>query len=120
MAGGLERVGLASHDERDGEALVERLEHEGWVVREASARRGVALSLTKAGQRLVAQLLAAREASLSRLLDHLSDSQLVQIATAAEAVLAAQTNSRADLERLCRLCHRTHCPDCPVASSAPD
>jgi MarR family transcriptional regulator, negative regulator of the multidrug operon emrRAB len=99
--------------------LVERLEHEGWVAREASTRRGVALSLTKAGQRLVAQLSAAREASLSRLLDHLSDSQLVQIASAAEAVLAAQTTSRADLERLCRLCHRPHCPDCPVASAAP-
>jgi MarR family transcriptional regulator, negative regulator of the multidrug operon emrRAB len=98
--------------------LVERLEHEGWVERRAAAGRGVALSLTKSGQKAVGQLLKARETSLRQLLDHLPDSQLREIAGAAEAVLGAQTESRLDLERLCRLCHRAHCPSCPVSGTA--
>jgi DNA-binding MarR family transcriptional regulator len=98
--------------------LVERLEHEGWVERRATAGRGVALALTRSGQKAVAQLLKARDTNLQRLLDHLPDSQLREIAGAAEAVLAAQTESRLDLERLCRLCHRAHCPNCPVSGTA--
>jgi hypothetical protein len=41
------------------------------------------------------------------------------MAAAAEVVLAAQTEDRHDLERLCRLCDRDRCPDCPVAATAP-
>ena len=98
--------------------LVERLEAQGWVERRTATGRGVALWLTPAGQTTEAKLLEARDASLRRLLDPLPEAQLHQIAAAAETVLAAQTDSRIDLERLCRLCHRTHCPDCPVERAA--
>ncbi len=100
--------------------LVERLEQAGWVARRAANGRGVALSLTTAGETVVAEILRARDASLARLLSALSAAQLRQVAAAAEVVLAAETDGRRDLERLCRLCHRDHCPDCPVAAAAPD
>jgi DNA-binding MarR family transcriptional regulator len=100
--------------------LVERLEEAGWVARRAANGRGVALSLTAAGENVTAELLRARDASLARLLSPLSASQVRQMAAAAEVVLAAQTDGRHDLERLCRLCDRDHCPDCPVAAEAPD
>jgi DNA-binding MarR family transcriptional regulator len=99
--------------------LVERLEDAGWVERRAANGRGVALSLTPSGEQVVADLLQARDTSLGRLLSSLSASQLREMAAAAEVVLAAQTDGRHDLERLCRLCDRDHCPACPVAASAP-
>jgi DNA-binding MarR family transcriptional regulator len=99
--------------------LVERLERAGWVERRDSVGRGVALSLTRSGQKAVAELLEARDAGLRRLLEGLADAELDDLATSAELVLGAQTAGRLDLERLCRLCHRDHCPDCPVAGAAP-
>ena len=98
--------------------LVERLEHAGWVERRAADGRGAALSLTKSGQRAVAELLEARDESLRRLLNDLPDAQLADMSNAARAVLAARTDSRLDLERFCRLCHRDHCQDCPTAGAA--
>jgi MarR family transcriptional regulator, negative regulator of the multidrug operon emrRAB len=98
--------------------LVERLEREGWVERRAADGRGVALFLTPSGEQVVAKLLEARDTGLQRLLDPLSESQVQELAAAAEAVLAARTDDRMDLERFCRLCHRSHCPDCPVAAAA--
>jgi DNA-binding MarR family transcriptional regulator len=100
--------------------LVERLEDAGWVARRAANGRGVALSLTPSGEKVVADLLQARDTSLGQLLGTLSPLQLRDMAAAAEVVLAAQTENRHDLERLCRLCHRDRCPDCPVAAVAPD
>jgi DNA-binding MarR family transcriptional regulator len=100
--------------------LVGRLEDAGWVARRAANGRGVALSLTASGEKVVADLLRARDSSLAQLLGSLSASQLRDMAAAAEVVLAAQTEDRHDLERLCRLCHRDRCADCPVAAMAPD
>src|ERR671914_299457 len=40
--------------------LVERLEDAGWVARRAANGRGVALSLTPSGEKVVAELLQAR------------------------------------------------------------
>ena len=100
--------------------LVERLEGEGWVERREAAGRGVALFLTPAGETVVAELLQARDATIKQLLDPLPESQIMKLADAAEIVLAAQTDSRLALERLCRLCHRTHCPGCPVAGAGPE
>lgn len=100
--------------------LVERLEDAGWVARRAANGRGVALTLTASGEKVVADLLRARDSSLEQLLASLSASQLRDMAAAAEVVLAARTEDRHDLERLCRLCDRDRCPDCPVAAVAPD
>lgn len=100
--------------------LVERLENEGWVERRPADGRGAALFLSRAGETVVTELLEARDMTLTRLLAPLSPAQLGQMTAAAEAVLAAQTDGRLALERLCRLCHRTHCPDCPVANATPE
>jgi DNA-binding MarR family transcriptional regulator len=96
------------------------LEHQDWVERRSGNGRSAALFLTSSGEALVAELLDARDSSLTRLLAPLRPHELTDMARAAEVVLAAQTDSRQDLERLCRLCHRTHCPNCPVATAAPN
>jgi MarR family transcriptional regulator, negative regulator of the multidrug operon emrRAB len=100
--------------------LVERLARAGWVERTGSrGRRGFELWLTDAGQSVVDELLARRRAALAELLDPLSDTERRQLEPILEKLLAARTNDRADLERLCRLCERRVCARCPVAGRRP-
>ncbi len=100
--------------------LVERLAEAGWVERAGSrGRRGFELRLTEAGQRVADELLARRRTALAELLDPLSEAEQRRLETLLEKLLAARTNERADLERLCRLCERRVCVRCPVAGRRP-
>jgi DNA-binding MarR family transcriptional regulator len=100
--------------------LVERLAAAGWVERAGSrGRRGFELRLTEAGQEVVDDLLARRRAALAELLEPLSDIDRRRLEGILEKLLAARTNDRTDLERLCRLCERRVCVHCPVAGRRP-
>jgi DNA-binding MarR family transcriptional regulator len=95
--------------------LVERLVQAGWVERGRSpGRRGLKLTLTACGQRLVDRLLAARRGALTTVLSPLTGVQQAQLSEILETLLAARVGDRADLERLCRLCERPSCNHCPV------
>src|SRR5688500_4815298 len=60
--------------------LVERLVHAGWVERGGSGgRRGLQLRLTAAGRQIFDELLAARRAALTELLEPLSEAQRAQL-----------------------------------------
>jgi DNA-binding MarR family transcriptional regulator len=99
--------------------LVERLVTQGWVERAGpGGRRGFELRLTPEGEAVLHDLLAARRAALAGLLDPLSDRERGQLARLLEKLLAARTDDRADLERLCRLCEWRICRRCPVARAA--
>jgi DNA-binding MarR family transcriptional regulator len=96
--------------------LVERLVEAGWVERSgAGGRRGLELRLTAAGARVHDELLAARRGALTGLLDPLGSEDRSRLAELLEALLAARTRERPDVERLCRLCERRSCRRCPVA-----
>jgi MarR family transcriptional regulator, negative regulator of the multidrug operon emrRAB len=98
--------------------LVDRLVAAGWVDRAGSrGRRGFQLRLTAAGEERVEALLARRRAELDRLLEPLSATEQAQLERLLEKLLGARTESRADLERLCRLCERPVCASCPVAAA---
>jgi hypothetical protein len=98
---------------------VERLVTQGWVERAGpGGRRGFELRLTPEGEAVLHGLLAARRAALAGLLDPLSDRERGQLARLLEKLLAARTDDRADLERLCRLCEWRICRRCPVARAA--
>jgi DNA-binding MarR family transcriptional regulator len=98
--------------------LVERLVQAGWIQRGGpGGRRGLRLRLTATGQQAFEELLAARRAALEELLSPLSDQQQAQLSALLEALLAARTHDRADLERLCRLCERHACTRCPVGQA---
>lgn len=95
--------------------LFERLAAEGLVERGGSGgRRGLQIRLTQAGHEVLAQVLAARRAAVASFVDPLDDVELTQLSGLLERLLAAQTTSRATLERLCRLCERAVCRRCPV------
>ena len=98
--------------------LLERLVGEGWVERGgAGGRRGLSIHLTPAGRRVLDDLLAARQAALTRLLEPLAPTDLDGLAGHLETLLAARTGGLADLDRLCRLCERRACAECPVAAA---
>jgi MarR family transcriptional regulator, negative regulator of the multidrug operon emrRAB len=100
--------------------LVERLTAAGWVDRAGSrGRRGFELRLTEAGQAIVDELLARRRAALEKLLAPLSGSERRALEKLLEKLLAGRTESRLDLERLCRICERRVCARCPVAGRRP-
>jgi DNA-binding MarR family transcriptional regulator len=95
--------------------LVERLVEAGWVVRGGpGGRRGLQLRLTTAGRRVFDELLAARRAALTELLEPLPGRQRQDLSDLLETLLATRVHDRADLERLCRLCERRSCDRCPV------
>jgi DNA-binding MarR family transcriptional regulator len=96
--------------------LVARLEDAGWVERIGpGGRRGVRLRLTPEGERVFDRLLLARRAAVSELLAPLSTRERDQLTGLLETLLAARTQDRPTLERICRLCERRCCERCPVA-----
>ena len=98
--------------------LVERLVNAGWLERRGpGGRRGLQLHLTAAGRQVFDELLAARRAALTQLLQPLSQPQQAQLAELLETLLAARVHDRADLERVCRLCERGVCQRCPVGQA---
>ncbi|MGI5132577.1 MarR family winged helix-turn-helix transcriptional regulator [Pseudonocardia sp. CA-107938] len=101
MVDGLERAGLAARSPRPG--------------------RAVAVALTAAGERAVAEIRAARAAALDELVAVLDAAERVALTTVLERLLAALYAGRADV--LCRLCDRACCVDgavCPVGQAERD
>jgi DNA-binding MarR family transcriptional regulator len=99
--------------------LVDRLEAEGWVERRRGAGRALALRITPAGERVVAELLEARRRVLADALAPLSQAERRTLTALLERLAAAQTHDRGDLERVCRLCERSVCERCPVDAAVP-
>jgi MarR family transcriptional regulator, negative regulator of the multidrug operon emrRAB len=98
--------------------LVERLVALGWVERSgAGGRRGLELRLTPEGEGVLEEMLGARRAALAELLDPLTPAERDRLSGLLEKLLAARTDERADLERLCRLCEWRICDECPVAGA---
>ena len=98
--------------------LVERLVDAGWVERGGpGGRRGLELRLTRQGEEVLDELLAARRA-LVPLLAPLTERERGQLGGLLEKLLAARTAGRDDLERLCRLCEWRICRSYPVAGAA--
>src|SRR2546421_9126724 len=61
--------------------LMDRLVQQGWIERAgATGRRGLSIRVTPAGERVLDDLLAARRAALTRLLEPLPDSDLAHLA----------------------------------------
>src|SRR4051812_15352603 len=84
--------------------LVGRLGRAGWGGRAGpGGRRGLRLTLTAAGRKLLDGMLTARRAALTDLLAPLPAAQHEQLGEALETLLAARVHDRPDLERLCRL-----------------
>jgi DNA-binding MarR family transcriptional regulator len=114
--------------------LVDRLAAEGLVERVgAEDGRAVSVVLTGDGRRMAAQILQAREQSLSGALAGLSPEEVDSLAAALDTMLTTVTLARAE-ERsartsdrprpwLCRLCDFTACgrseDNCPVNNAVP-
>jgi MarR family transcriptional regulator, negative regulator of the multidrug operon emrRAB len=114
----MEHLGAALRLSQPGTLrLVERLENEGWARRRPGPGRAAGLVLTAAGRRAKDRSLAARDRTLAQLLDPLSAPERAQLAELLEKLLAAQTDDRVALTRLCRLCHRAECERCPVSAA---
>lgn len=89
----------------------------GWLTKSTGKdRRSVALLLTEAGERAVAQALQQRQAVLRRMLHPLSDSELGQFEALAVKILWHETQGKAHALKICRLCDEADClaHGCPV------
>ena len=103
--------------------MVASLETAGLARRGPGAGRTVPVSLTPAGERTVADLLAAREDSLGQVLATLDDADRDVLGTALERLLARLYRDVGSSELLCRLCDRACCVDdavCPVGQAERD
>lgn len=104
--------------------VVDDLVEERLAVRAASPddARQVLVQLTGAGTRAAVAVLAARAEALEGFLGALPEGERKGLAAAAETILAATVESRADARVTCRLCdleacgHRTG--ECPVTRAA--
>jgi DNA-binding MarR family transcriptional regulator len=116
----MDRLGAALQLSQPGTLrLVERLEREGWARREPGAGRAAGVVLTAAGRRTTSRLLAARDRALSEMIGPLSPTERSQLEELLGKLLAARTEDRVALTRLCRLCHRAVCESCPVSAALP-
>ena len=102
--------------------LVEKLRDEGLVdvARGHRDRRQAAVAGTAAGQEITATILAARRARLVALLGVLDRSETDQLTRLMAKMIAAETRSPDDGDRLCRFCDLANCPQeiCPVEQEA--
>ncbi|MGK5671970.1 MarR family winged helix-turn-helix transcriptional regulator [Micromonospora sp. URMC 106] len=95
--------------------LVRRLIEQGWLERRGGAdARSRALHLTPDGTEAAEQVLRARQAVLTRMLEPLTDEQRGQLADIAGSLLRREVRDERSLARLCRLCDRSRCATCPV------
>lgn len=89
----------------------------GWLTKSVGTdRRSVALHLTEAGERAVAQALQQRQKVLRHMLQPLSDSELNQFEALAVKILWHETQGSAHALKICRLCDEADClaHGCPV------
>ena len=101
--------------------LVDRLEQDGLVRRSRGGGRVVAVYLTARGRRALARVERARLAAAAELLAPLSTTERRQLESLLRRILAGQSQSDDDLNRICRLCSFEACEStgraCPVAEA---
>jgi MarR family transcriptional regulator, negative regulator of the multidrug operon emrRAB len=102
--------------------LVDRLETDELVTRIRTGQRAVKLRLTPRGRRTLRKLEAARLAAVATIATALPDAAQAQLEELLSQILAAQTHSHGDLQRICRLCSFDACQTthraCPVDRAA--
>lgn len=101
--------------------LVEKLGDDGLVtVARGQDRRQLLVSITAAGRALTAAILDRRRARLVAMLGALDAEETRQLARLMEKMIAAETRSPSDGDRLCRFCDLANCPQeiCPVEQEA--
>jgi DNA-binding MarR family transcriptional regulator len=111
------RVGLT---QSAAARMVDSLETAGLVARRPAAGRNVAVAPTPAGRRVARDLLAARDAPLTALLDALDDEEHRTLAALLAKLLTRAYGQLGDADLLCRLCDRETCTDhaiCPVGQA---
>lgn len=114
------RVGLS---QSAAARMVDSLENDRLAVRHAGPGRQTAVRLTATGERLVGDLLAARDAPLAGLLDALDDEEHETLARLLAKLLARAYGQVGDTDLLCRLCDRRACTAgdvCPVGQADRD
>lgn len=96
--------------------LIDRLAADGLVERRTAAhdKRGVALSLTAAGESVRRNMLDDREAALAPLVSRLSTREQTTLATLLGKLLSAVSRDDTHKLRICRLCDGGVCTDCPI------
>lgn len=96
--------------------LIDRLERLGYVVR---ARRGrvLELSLTAAGEQLLAAWNTARDRSSHEVLDGLTATERRRLNDLLSTALRRTNRLRAAADSTCRLCNWPACTECPVDES---
>lgn len=101
--------------------LVEKLGDDGLVaVVRGEDRRRLAVSITAAGRELTAAILDRRRTRLVAMLGALDAEETRQFSRLMEKMIAAETRSPTDGDRLCRFCDLANCPQeiCPVEREA--
>jgi len=100
--------------------LVDRLEHEGYVVRRPGADgRSTAVTLTPAGRRLARKVAAARAGVLAGVLGVLTDDERTTLDTLLSRLLVSMIRGPGATRWICRLCDTVACghaaEECPIA-----
>jgi MarR family transcriptional regulator, negative regulator of the multidrug operon emrRAB len=111
------RVGLS---QSAAARMVDSLESAGLAARRSGSGRGVTVRLTGPGERLSRELLSAREAPLTRLLEALDDEESATLATLLAKLLDRAYAEVGDADLLCRLCDRRACTTeacCPIGQA---
>jgi len=96
--------------------LIDRLVADGLVDRRPAPhdKRGVALHLTKAGQRARHEILQSRFAALRPLFEALSQRDQKNLANLLGKLLVAVSRDDTHKLRICRLCDGPACGNCPI------
>jgi DNA-binding MarR family transcriptional regulator len=98
--------------------LVDRLEGLGLVQRARAGGRGLALSLTGSGRRVLRSWDAARDRALDGLLDGVPAADRARLLELLGTALRSRPRSRPEADRACRTCQWALCePECPVDRS---
>jgi DNA-binding MarR family transcriptional regulator len=114
------RVGLS---QSAAARMTDSLENAGLVTRRPGPGRWVTVQLTPAGRRAASQLLAAREAPLTSVLEALDEAEQETLARLLAKLLARLYGEIGDAELICRLCDRATCTtgaSCPVGQAERD
>jgi MarR family transcriptional repressor of emrRAB len=101
--------------------LVEELQAEGLVTKHSGAdRRSIVLTLTPAGRREAAGILATREKVLGDVVARLTPTDRQGLSRILEKILIALTSDREACDHICRLCNLAACPQkrCPAELTA--
>jgi DNA-binding MarR family transcriptional regulator len=101
--------------------MVDGLEKQGLVRREATWGRWVAIHPTGLGAQAAQSLLTSRGDALQAALNHLDEEEQTQLERLLSKLLTGLYRQPGDAERLCRLCDRDTCvkddATCPVGQA---